>query len=213
MIGRRALRMSPEQRLAVRQIDSAPLLSDLRNRGSCHRGGGPLGGRACRLWLCHRPEWLFAPELKSGAVISGPCRLRYVGGVPNGPAGKCEGSRLYDGHGTAPFERSWATDERAAPITARSRSAIGATSSSGRVPVKDRNPPTAAVRFSRPRQRSMPRSCSFRIAFREFKSLADIRPLLRLFRKLPLHEAHEGARFGARLSPGRKHRPKFGRRQ
>lgn len=60
--------------------------------------------------------------------------------------------------------------------------------------------------------RSAPK-LSFCIAFKEFKSLADIRPLLRLFRKLPLHEAHEGARFGARLSPGRKHRPKFGRRQ
>ena len=71
--------------------------------------------------------------------------FRCVGGAPNGAAGKCEGSRLYDVHRTAPFERSWATDERAAPITARSRSAIGATSSSGRVRVKDRNPPRCAL--------------------------------------------------------------------
>jgi len=37
--------------------------------------------------------------------------------------------------------------------------------------------------------------------------------LLGFFRKLPLYEHRKGARFGARLSPGRKHRPKFGRRQ
>jgi hypothetical protein len=74
MIGaaRVGARMSPKQRLAVRHIDSAPFLSDRCNwfRGSCHRGGGRSGGLACRLWLCHRPEWMFAPELKSGAVVS-----------------------------------------------------------------------------------------------------------------------------------------------
>jgi hypothetical protein len=108
-----------------------------------------LGGRACRLWLCPRlrMDVRARAEIRSGHISGwriGPCRFRCVGGVPNGAAGKCEGSRLYDVHRTAPFERSWATDERAAPITARSRSAIGATSSSGRVPVKDRKPPEAA---------------------------------------------------------------------
>src|SRR6266852_8206966 len=62
--------MSPKQRLAVRQIDNAPLLSGPRNWFVGHViGGGRSGGRACRLWLCHRPEWMFAPVLKSGAVL------------------------------------------------------------------------------------------------------------------------------------------------
>jgi len=81
MIGtaRVGARMSPKQRLAVRQIDSAPFLSDLRNWfvGSCHRGGGRWGGLACRRWLCHRPEWMFGMLTPTGRVIktNSPCTI------------------------------------------------------------------------------------------------------------------------------------------
>src|SRR6266436_701315 len=65
-------------------------------------------------------------EIRSGHICVGRLALPASDVWAVFPTGrcKCEGSRLYDGHGTAPFERSWATDERAAPITARSRSAI-----------------------------------------------------------------------------------------
>jgi hypothetical protein len=43
--------------------------------------------------------------------------------------------------------------------------------------------------------------------------LAEHSSLFGFFRKLPLDEHRKGARFGAGLSPGRKHRPKFARRQ
>src|SRR5260370_868142 len=56
---------------AVRQTDSAPLLSDLRNWFVGHVIARGAFGSACLPSLaCHRPEWMFAHQLKSEAVIS-----------------------------------------------------------------------------------------------------------------------------------------------
>jgi len=148
MIGmaRVGAKMSPKRRLAVRQFDSAPLLSDLRNWFETARLPGRSPTAEAISYAVHRPEMLLLRGVGDSADLARPSSMadrtpgtggtisksdrtgpwflagfRCLGGVPDGAAGKCEGSRLYDVHGMAPSEGSWPTDERAAPITAGSR--------------------------------------------------------------------------------------------
>ena len=146
VMARVGARRSPKQRLAVRKIDSAPLVSDLRNWFETARLPGRSPTAEAISYAVHRPGisryavsaiWPIVARPSTmadrtpgtGGTISKSDRtcpwflagFRCLGGAPDGAAGKCEGSRLYDVHGMAPSEGSWPTDERAAPITARSR--------------------------------------------------------------------------------------------